>query len=275
MNNEDWILKRKAAVSGSFYPGVSSDLKEMVESMIQQGRDKKKAVCVVSPHAGLVYSGPVAGAVFSSVLIPETCVLLGPSHRHSPVPFAVMREGEWETPLGAVSIHTDLVDMLLEDNDLTKTDITCHSQEHSLEVQLPFLQYFQPALRFVPVCVSSETRIDELELFGESLARCLKRSVEDVLIVASTDLSHYIRSEEARRLDFLAIQRILDLDAVGLYKTVLGSRISMCGYQPTVAALVASRALGASEAELIRYQTSGDVSGDYDQVVGYAGIRII
>ncbi|MCJ7682228.1 MAG: AmmeMemoRadiSam system protein B, partial [Candidatus Aminicenantes bacterium] len=236
---------------------------------------KKRAVCVVSPHAGLVYSGPVAGAVFSSVSIPETCVLLGPSHRYSPVPFAVMREGEWETPLGPVSIHTEIADRLLEDNLLTKQDVTCHSQEHSLEVQLPFLQYFQPALRFIPVCVSSETRFDELELFGASLARCLKQSSEEVLIVASTDMSHYISREEARKKDFLAIRRILDLDAGGLYETVQENRISMCGFQPTVAALVASIALGASVAELIRYQSSGDVSGDYDKVVGYAGIRII
>ena len=243
--------------------------------MILPEMDKKTALCVISPHAGLVYSGPVAGAVFSSVRIPETCVLLGPSHRHSPVPFAVMREGEWETPLGSVSIHSGLADMLLEVNPQVRPDVTCHSQEHSLEVQLPFLQYFQSDLRIVPVCVSSETRPEDLELFGTSLALCIKQQKEDVLIVASTDMSHYISRDEAKRRDFLAINHILELDPVGLFQTVIDEGISMCGYQPTVAALWASRAEGASSAELIRYQTSGDVSGDYDQVVGYAGIRII
>lgn len=268
-------VKRKSSVAGYFYPGGTDSLKKLLGTITSPGEDKSDAIGVISPHAGFQYSGSVAGAVFSSVRIPGNIILIGPSHRYGSSGYVLMRKGVWETPLGEVDINTGLADSLMEKFPRLVDDKEIHKAEHSLEVQLPFIQYFRPDITIVPICIAIHASYNHLQKMGEAVAAAVHEYREDVLIVASTDMSHYISQEEAREKDFLAIERILRLDARGLYETVIAEDISMCGFQPTVAALVASRELGASHAELIKYQTSGDVSGDYNEVVGYAGLRIL
>lgn len=267
-------MKRKAAVAGYFYPGQREELKRMISGMVDPRAKKEKALCVVSPHAGYIYSGPVAGAVFSSVEIPETLVILGPNHRSLYPSFALMDEGSWETPLGEVPLAKDLAQRLLELSSLFEVDERAHREEHSLEVQVPFIQHFRSDFSLVPLCISPAASYEELEEVGNALASAIKAYDRKVLIVASTDMSHYVTQEEAKSKDFLAIEKILELDVSGLYQVVHKEKISMCGVLPTTVGIIASKALGAQKAELIKYQTSGDTSGNYLEVVGYAGMRI-
>ena len=267
-------MNRSPAVAGLFYPSDERSLREMVDEMVNQDMPKNRAVAAVSPHAGLVYSGSVAGALFSTVELPNKFILIGPSHRFTPTHFPLMTRGDWETPLGNVPIDEELADRLMKKSELVINDAEPHKQEHSLEVQLPFLQYFKPDLQFVPLCVSSRATFEELVEVGHGIAEAVIDSDDKILIVASTDMSHYVSQEIARKMDFMAINKVLELDAEGLYDIVRSEAISMCGVQPTVVALVAANLLGAEHAELIKYQTSGDVSGDFNEVVGYAGISI-
>jgi AmmeMemoRadiSam system protein B len=229
---------------------------------------------VVSPHAGYAYSGPVAGAVFSSTWLPPVAVILGPGHREIGSLFAIQARGSWQTPLGETLIDQDLAARIVAACALVEENDQAHLWEHSLEVQLPFIQYFRKDASIVPICVSHEAGLEELETLGRALAAAIRAHEKETLIVASTDMSHYVSQKTAEKKDMLAIRKVLDLDPRGLFETVTSERISMCGFQPTTAALVAAIGLGAKGAELVRYQTSGDTTGDYAQVVGYAGIRV-
>jgi AmmeMemoRadiSam system protein B len=268
-------MKRKPQVAGTFYPGNREELLSDLREMTDPNAVKKEALAVIVPHAGYVYSGPVAGAVFSSVEIPGTAVILGPGHRDIRPLFAVQKKGSWLTPLGEVPIREDLAAGIIEQCPLAREDDEAHRGEHSLEVEVPFLQYFREDVGIVPVCVSHRADYGDLESFGRGLAAAIRACERPALIVASTDMSHYVGQRTAEKKDALAIRKILDLDARGLYEIVLEEDISMCGFQPAAAALVAARELGACEAELVLYRTSGDSSGDYSQVVGYAGLRIL
>lgn len=268
-------MKRKPAVSGYFYPRRGKDLLEMVENMVEPKLKKEKALCVVSPHAGFIYSGPVAGAVFSSVQLPDTFVMLGPSHGGIHSRAALMKDGVWETPLGDVPVESFLAELIMNNSPLIVDDENAHLEEHSLEVQLPFIQYFKKNFSIVPISLSHYISYEELEELAKAVSLGIRKFSREVLIVASTDMSHYVSQQVAKEKDFLAIEKVLQLDPKGLYDTVRGEDISMCGFQPTTAALIASKELGAKKAELIKYQTSGDASGDYSQVVGYAGIRVV
>jgi len=267
-------MTRKPAVAGQFYPGTRDPLRETIAALTDPGADRKKAVAVVSPHAGYVYSGPVAGTLFSSIHLPALVVILGPGHREIAPLFAIQAKGGWLTPLGESPVDAELASAILERSADVEEDEQAHRGEHSLEVQLPFIQYFRPDAAIVPICVSHRADFDRLEALGRMLAEAVRAVGRETLIVASTDMSHYVGQRTAERKDMLAIRKVLDLDPAGLYDTVTREGISMCGFQPTAAALVAALGLGARGAELVRYQTSGDVSGDYAQVVGYAGIRI-
>ncbi len=267
-------MKRKPYVAGQFYPGSGERLREAIEGLTDASAERKKAVAIVSPHAGYVYSGPVAGAVFSTTELPPVLVILGPGHREIGPLFAIQAQGSWQTPLGESPIERDLAHRILAGCDRVEENEQAHLWEHSLEVQLPFIQYFRPDAAIVPICVSHEADYRDLEALGRALADAIRTHGRKALLVASTDMSHYVSQRTAEKKDRLAIDRILALDPAGLFETVTTERISMCGFQPTTAALVASIGLGASGAQLVLYQTSGDTSGDYSQVVGYAGIRI-
>jgi len=266
---------RKPYVAGQFYPSGRERLRETIAALIDPQSSPPKAIALVSPHAGYVYSGAVAGAVFSSAKIPETCVILGPSHRGIDRLFAIQIRGIWSTPLGESPVEESLAARIAAATDLVEENAAAHLAEHSLEVQLPFIQYFRPGAAIVPILVSAEARYEDLVSLGQALAEAIRQDGREILIVASTDMSHYVSQRTAEKKDMSAIRRVLALDPAGLFETVIAEGISMCGFQPTTAALVAGRGLGASKAEVIRYQTSGEASGDYAQVVGYAGIRII
>jgi MEMO1 family protein len=268
-------MKRKAAVAGSFYPREPRELKSCLERLLVEGRKKDRAFAVVSPHAGYQYSGAVAGAVFSSVELPDAFIIMAPSHRPIRPLFAIMNEGAWETPLGDFPVDAELAGYLAAGSENIRVDPGAHEAEHSLEVQLPFIQALRPAATMVPVAVSHMARFAQIAELGQAAAEAIRRFGRSVLLVASTDMSHYISAEEARLKDFLAIQKILDLDARGLFETVRSEDISMCGFQPTAAVLTAAAALGASRGELVMYATSGDRTGDHDAVVGYAGLKIL
>ena len=274
-------MLRQPAVAGYFYQASPSRLRDQVESFLIDRGQKLPALGIVAPHAGLVYSGPVAGAVYSSIELPDIFVLIGPNHTGLGAPVSIMPAGEWETPLGRVAIDETLAAAIQAHSRLIHADQFAHIREHSLEVQLPFIQHFKKDFLIVPIQMMDtrlETCIEVGNAIAEAIAECGMRNAEwknkGVLIVASSDMSHYVSAEEAKKKDHRAIQRILDLDAQGLFYTVKDEGISMCGYGPAVAMLTACKALGATRAELIKYANSGEVSGDYDQVVGYAGIVV-
>jgi MEMO1 family protein len=277
-------MLRRAAVAGHFYQGTSEALKSQVAGYLNPNAEKIRALGILSPHAGLMYSGSVAGAVYSSIELPKTFVLIGPNHTGLGAPVACMSSGSWETPLGRVEIDRSLASSILERSRHIHEDDRAHLREHSLEVQLPFIQYLCPSASIVPIQMLDtrlETCIDVGRAIGEAIAECGMRNAEskseirNALIVASSDMSHYEPAETARKKDHLAIDHILSLDPEGLYRTIKNNHITMCGYGPAVAMLTACKALGATSAKLIKYTNSGEVSGDYDQVVGYAGIVIV
>ena len=267
-------MKRQPAVAGYFYPSSREQLLRLIQEYTREESSKVQAKAIISPHAGYQYSGAVAGAVFSSVELPETIILLGPNHREVPTVMAVYPEGSWLTPLGEVPIAQSLAHKIKERCSLVEESEEAHAYEHSLEVQLPFIQFFQSSPAIVPISISYYASYPQLEELGQALAEVIQAEGEPVLIVASSDMSHYVDAETAREKDFLAIGKIEELDARGLVEVVRKKDISMCGYLPSAVAIIAAKKLGAEKGELVKYQTSGDITGDYAEVVGYAGIRI-
>jgi MEMO1 family protein len=266
---------REPAVAGRFYPGTPEELTAEIRSYTAVTTDEKlPAIGCVVPHAGYMYSGHVAGAVYQRLDLPKHFVILCPNHTGAGHPLALMDTGAWRTPLGEAQIDHDLAESLLGFFPLLEVDDEAHRAEHALEVQLPFLQALAGDFRFVPIAVGTG-RLQVLKALGESMARAIEASGKRVMIIASSDMNHYESDVETRAKDRLAINRLLALDPQGLFDVVQQQKISMCGYGPAVAMLTAARRLGASRAELIKYATSGDVSGDRDRVVGYAGIAVI
>lgn len=260
-------------VAYGFYKADPEQLHQQITDIVTDTKEKKKAICAVAPHAGYAYSGHTAAAVFSRIIIPDTCLVLCPRHRPMGEDIAIMTSGAWEMPFGNIEINEELAQKLLDASDLIKEDTTAHEKEHSIEVQLPFLHYFNPDVKFVPLSISNDSYTTLTQL-GEVIALALKAFDGEVLIVASTDMSHYVSQDEAKRLDSLAIAEIEKLKPKGLYQVVRMNTISMCGVLPVTVALTAANELGAQKAELIEYRTSGEVTGDYNQVVGYAGLII-
>jgi hypothetical protein len=264
---------RHPAVAGRFYPSDRDTLLEDVQSYLLPQVATKPALGCVAPHAGYVYSGPVAGAVFASLDIPQRCIVLCPNHTGKGRPLAVMSSGAWETPLGQVPIDAPLADVLKMKFPLLTEDENAHCSEHAIEVELPFLQTRRPDLRFVPIALGTG-QFDVLEKLGEAVAEAVQSQAGRILIIASSDMNHYENDAVTRIKDHKAIDRILALNARGLFEVVMKEKISMCGFGPTVVMLTATKHLGATSAELIKYATSGDVSGDRDMVVGYAGVVV-
>jgi len=264
---------RTPAVAGQFYPGQENELRRMLDDLLPSDMDRKTSLGVMSPHAGYMFSGQVAGQTLAGTALPHQVVILGPNHHGAGHPAAVYQRGAWRTPLGDVPIAENLADRILEECPETGADTAAHRFEHSLEVQVPFLQVLVPEVEIVPICIS-RLPLTALLALGNGLARVLRDLDERPLLLASSDMTHFESGESARRKDFLAIERILDLDPEGLYETVTSNHISMCGVFPTVVMLQATRSLGASKAELVEYSNSGDVTGDQSDVVGYAGVRV-
>ncbi len=268
---------RQPVFAGQFYPANPTDLRVEVERMLGAAAvpppTGRPALALIAPHAGYVYSGRVAGATYAAAELPHTLVILCPNHTGRGSSLAVMNEGSWETPLGRVPIDGTLADRILEEVAEASVDALAHLREHSLEVQLPFLQVKLGEFSMVPICVGTQ-RLDLLIEVGHGVGRALARHASPAAIVVSSDMSHYIPAEEARMKDMMAIERITALDPEGLHRVVREHDISMCGYAPAVAGLTAAVDRGATTACLVDYANSGEASGDETRVVGYAGLTV-
>ncbi|MGB6482961.1 MAG: AmmeMemoRadiSam system protein B [Candidatus Acidiferrales bacterium] len=264
---------RPAAVAGRFYPSDPLRLKEQIEAFTPPMPQKTSALGCIVPHAGYVYSGHVAGAVYSSLNLPSRFILLGPRHYPQGERLAMLSEGAWETPLGEACMDSVLAAELKNAFPLLREDAVAHAPEHSLEVQLPFLLRLVGHFTFVPVLIGAD-RFESLAMLGHAVATVVQAQDDAVMIIASSDMNHRESDAITRVKDRKAIDAILALDARRLYDTIRRENISMCGYGPTVAMLTATCDLGATKANLVRYATSADVTGDFDEVVGYAGITV-
>jgi AmmeMemoRadiSam system protein B len=269
---------RTPAVAGRFYPGRADELlRDVRQYTLPLEAVRIAAIGCVAPHAGYIYSGGVAGAVYSRLQIPRRCVILCPNHTGKGVPLAVMATTRWQTPLGEVAADAEMGDRLLRRFPALQEDSAAHRAEHAIEVQLPFLQAQQPGLSMLPIAIGSHD-FGVLRGLGEALAEVIagleEEREERVLIIASSDMNHYESDVVTRVKDHKAIEPVLALDARRLWEVVMREDISMCGFGPTVAMLTAAKLLGASSATLVKYATSGEVSRDYDSVVGYAGIIV-
>lgn len=273
---------RTAAVAGRFYPRQANELRRDVADYISRHQplaaaSRIAAIACVAPHAGYVYSGGVAGAVYSRLQIPPHCVLLCPNHTGKGCPLALMATTRWQTPLGEVAADAEMGTRLLRRFPALEEDSAAHRAEHAIEVQLPFLQALQPQLAIMPIAIGTSD-FNVLRGLGEALAEVIgvleEQRQDKVLMIASSDMNHYESDTITRVKDRKAIDRVLAMDARGLWEVVMSENISMCGFGPTVVTLTAAKLLGATTATLVKYATSGEVSGDYESVVGYAGMIV-
>jgi MEMO1 family protein len=264
---------RLPAVAGRFYPSNADELRAAIRQYTKPEADRAPArvkACLV-PHAGYMYSGHVAGAVFARIVVPRRILLLGVRHFPRGEALAILSSGAWRTPLGDAPVDESLASALRTACPLLREDAVAHGSEHSLEVQLPFLQMLTPEFSFVPVALGT-VRFEELAEVGRAIARVLKPTKDEVLLLTTSDLNHYEDDVVTRAKDAKAIEQLLAVDARGLYDACRNLEISMCGLGPATAMLTALRELGGAKAELVRYATSADVSGDTSAVVGYAGM---
>ena len=269
------IRVRKPVVAGQFYPGTARELKNQIAAFLPKTAVKTNAIACMLPHAGYIYSGRVAVETVSQINVLDKIILLGPNHTGYGESFSIMTDGAWETPLGEVKIDCALSKEILKGSMHLKTDSAAHTGEHSLEVELPILQYFKPDFQIVPIAFLSGN-LGALREVGLRIAHTIKelRLESSTLIVASSDMTHYECQAEAQKKDFEAIKAILELDEEKLMEKVTALNISMCGYAAVITMLSAAKALGANKGKLVKYQTSGDVTGDTSSVVGYAGVII-
>jgi hypothetical protein len=266
--------KRSPAVAGKFYSENPDELKKNIACHLGDlSKDKQKAIAVVSPHAGFMYSGDVAGAVYSRIEIPDTIILLGPNHTGRGETISVMVRGIWSMPMGDIAIDEVLATALCEETSIAKPDPAAHQFEHSLETQLPFLQYLRKSFCIVPICLK-KVDFSICKKLSAGIVQALERTGKSALIVASSDMTHFESHKDAEEKDKRAIAKIENRDALGLYETVRQQQISMCGVNPVTVMLLCAEKLGAQKAELIDYKTSGEVNGDKNCVVGYAGMII-
>jgi AmmeMemoRadiSam system protein B len=264
---------RQPAVAGRFYPKDRDTLYKDVQQYLAGQATPIPALGCVAPHAGYIYSGAVAGAVYARLDIPQRIIVLCPNHTGKGRPLAIMSRGGWKTPLGQVPIDSPLAEALKQRCPTLVEDDAAHRSEHAIEVELPFLQTRRLDFTFVPIALGTG-QFDMLERLGEAVAEVVQAQKEEILIIASSDMNHYENDAVTRIKDHKAIAPMLALDARALFDVVMKEEISMCGFGPAVVMLTATRHLGATSAELVKYATSGDVSGDREMVVGYAGVVV-
>jgi hypothetical protein len=266
---------RQPVVAGQFYPGTAAALAGEVRAFLAKApeRASEPTILAMVPHAGYVYSGKTAGITLGQANLADTLLLLGPNHTGMGAALAVWNRGKWLTPLCPLAIDENLADALTEADPRLAPDQLAHVQEHSLEVLIPFLCALKETVSGVPIAVS-EHRLSELAGVARVVARVVVDRGEPVSMVVSSDMSHYVSAERAKELDSLALGAVKRLDPVELYNTVRERGISMCGVLPMTLGLMIALELGAKKAEVAAYSTSGDVSGDFGRVVGYAGVLV-
>jgi len=266
---------RQPVVAGQFYPGEPQALMEEVRGHLAGAKPKNAArtILAMAPHAGYVFSGAVAGATLGQANLAPTVLLLGPNHTGLGKPFAVWPDGRWLFPGGALAVDEELAALLLAADARLKPDTLAHQREHSLEVMLPFLAALTPETKIVPVCIA-QPGLDTLQAVGLAVGRVLRDLGRPASVLISSDMSHYVPHDTARRQDSRALEPVLRLDVPAFYETVRGEGISMCGVLPMTVGLTAALELGAARAEIAAYATSGQVNGDTRRVVGYAGLLV-
>ncbi|MDP2911336.1 MAG: AmmeMemoRadiSam system protein B [Candidatus Omnitrophota bacterium] len=264
---------RKPAWAGQFYPQTEASLRKMISGLVDVSSEKQQAIGVIMPHAGYVYSGYVAGLTISKVELKKTVIILGTNHTGAGQRFSIMTNGSWMTPLGEVKIDTEIAESILKESALLKEDSLAHMQEHSIEVELPFLQYLKNDIKIVPIVIA-QAELSEYQELGKDIVEGFKKVGRPAIFMASTDMTHYEPKESAEAKDSLIIEAISSLDEEKMYKSAAKNNISMCGLAPACVLVSLCKILGARKAGLVKYQTSGDTSGDYSSVVGYAGMII-
>ncbi|MCX7830586.1 MAG: AmmeMemoRadiSam system protein B [Acidobacteria bacterium] len=272
MEDRKWV--RNSVVSGLFYPDNPLHLRTAVERLLIREKELKRVSFLLVPHAGYLYSGSTAGKTFACSDISERAIILGPNHTGIGKPISVWSRGCWKTPLGDVKIDEEAAGILLSLIGKEYEDRDGHLREHSIEVELPFMQVRYEKIKIVPICVGTEKYAELVEL-GEGIAKVSKRFNNNLTIIVSSDMNHYESAEMNREKDEAALNEIINLNAEALFKVVNEKKISMCGYSPCVAAIFALKQLGENKIEVVDYTHSGVISGDYDEVVSYAGARCI
>ncbi len=267
-------MNRKAVVAGQFYPGSAMELKNTLKSLFMEvpSSKKKNALLTMLPHAGYIYSGRTAGKTLSYVNLKENILLLGPNHTGIGDPFSVWCDGKWEFPGGFLEVNEKIANELVNGIEYLSADVSAHLREHSLEVLIPFLWYINPNIKIIPICIR-EHRLDILIDVGKKIADII-RDMDNISIVVSSDMSHFISHDRAKILDQTAIEKCEKVDPEDLYNAVREYNITMCGVFPMTVGLKIAKELGATKGMLIDYSTSGDVTGDKSYVVGYAGIIV-
>lgn len=266
-------MKRKLAVAGIFYPSERESLRDLLSSLCgEEPQEKLRAKAVLVPHAGLIYSGKTACAVYRSVLIPERIVLLGPNHTGLGAEISVYPGEAWESPYGDVLVDEELREKVVQ-YPYASPDEDAHLYEHSLEVQLPFLfRYAEHPFQILPITLGFLS-YERARDFGRFLGGLLEGL--DALIVISSDMSHYVPAEEAKRKDRILLSAMEKLQTEELYFKRISYNVSMCGFVAAVVGIEASKVLGARKGILVDYTNSGEVSGDWDRVVAYAGMLFL
>ncbi|MEK6645925.1 MAG: AmmeMemoRadiSam system protein B [Candidatus Firestonebacteria bacterium] len=267
------MLIRRPAVAGTFYENNPSALKEQIAEYVNLKTETVEVKGALIPHAGYIYSGKVAGAVYSKIKFPELFIILCPNHTGLGEKCSIMAEGIWQTPFGEVHIAQSIANEILNESAYLSDNVQAHLHEHAIEVQLPFIQYFKKPFNIIPICLAIDD-IKALSDIGQAIATAVKHSNKKTVIISSSDMTHYEPQEIAKEKDKTAIDAILALDEKLLLAKIDELKISMCGYIPTAVMIIACKLLGATSAELVKYATSGDISSDYGSVVGYAGITI-
>ena len=263
---------RQPAVAGKFYPSDPDELREELSSLVLPG-EGARVIGLVAPHAGYLYSGKTAGLVYGAVRVPEAVLLLGPNHTGEGAPAALAPAGEWLTPLGPVPVNSRLSKLILKHASQVREDPSAHRFEHSLEVQLPFLQYCNPRVCISALCLSLSD-FESISALGAAIALAITEYGEEVLIVASSDMNHYESAQVATEKDHLALAQLAKLAPEGLLKVCRENRVTMCGVVPSAVMLVAAKLLGATESRLLSYTNSGEVNGDLKRVVAYAAVTV-
>lgn len=276
---------RRPYQAGSFYPGnreaLKTQLNKCFEHRLGPGNPKvasdgpRNIVGLVCPHAGYFYSGHVAAHSYFKLAAdgrPDTIVILGPNHTGHGSALALMKEGAWRTPLGDVQIDEEAAKLILQRPTVIDVDDEAHTYEHSIEVQLPFLQYlYGSAFKFVPISFLIQDFESSREA-GQAIGKALRG--KNIVILASTDMTHYESHATAQTKDKKALQELKRLDERAFYSTIEGNHITACGYGPVVALVTAAKLLGATKGHLLSYATSGDITEDYSAVVGYASVML-
>jgi len=275
---------RRPCQAGGFYAGTAKSLKTQIENcflhklgpgkmpeIIEEGQ--RQMIGFVCPHAGYMFSGAVAAHAYYKLALdgkPDVVFLFGPNHGGYGSGLAVMNDGFWRTPLGDVEIDSESANQVMHESGIVDVDDSAHRIEHSIEVQLPFLQYlYGSKFKIVPICFLMQDLSSAREV-GEAVAKVL--AGKNGVIIASSDMTHYEPQESAKRKDKMVLEAVEAMDEAKLYSVIEAHRISACGYGPIAALITAAKILGAKEAKLLCYKTSGDVIGDYSSVVGYAAV---